>query len=309
MSNTKFIVYNPNTSSYHDLSQVFLPLSSGTQSLTTTDFTVNGTDLNEIFASINSQSEFNTTSSLLTTSNGSNKSDTTLASNFYIPSNYSYFNFILYGGGGSASQAGSSTYGTGGGGAGSYIEAINIPYSSDDGTIQEIRYSISGGQSPGSAFATTVKVTYSNGKYFILSAGSGQSTSINSGQTGASGGSASYENTTTINSIITINKLENGTSGGHQGSNGTSNNYTSSGSGNDGGASAPVGNPPLATQTYNTTDGKSYTIVSHGGGKTQNVYQYGAGGAATPANYHGGVYSPGEIRYGVAGCILYWLSS
>lgn len=330
MSSTKITIYNSTTSSYQDLSAVFLPLSSGTQSSTTTYFTVSGSDLKNIFASIsspggtdigyntnllvdgidlryifasiNSKSLFNTTSGLLTTTNGSDTSSTTLASNFYISSSYSYFNFILYGGGGSGSQVGTG-YGTGGGGAGSYISASNIPYSSSSGvTIQKITYTISGGRSGGSDFNTTVTITYSNATSIVLTAGSGQSTNASSGTAGALGGEASFTNDTSAS--ITVTK-QNGASGGNEGSNGTSNGYTSSGSGSNTSETAPISNPPTVTKTYSTTDGNSYTIVSRGGGNSQTTYQYGAGGAATPANYNSNATA---YRYGVAGCILYWLS-
>ena len=334
MSITKITIYNSTTSSYQDLSAVFLPLSSGTQSEEITYFNVsgtdlrnifasisspggsdigyntnllvNGTDLRYIFASINSKSLFNTTSGLLTTDNGYNDSRT-LASNFYISSSYSYFNFILYGGGGSGSQVGTG-YGTGGGGAGSYISASNIPYSTSSGvTIQKITYTISGGRSGGSDFNTTVTITYSNVTSIVLNAGSGESTNANSGTAGALGGIASFTNNTTATSI-TVTK-QNGASGGNEGSNGTSNGYTSSGSGSNTKETAPYSNPPTVSKTYNTPDGNSYTIESRGGGISQTTYQYGAGGAATPANYKPNpTDSATDYRYGVAGCILYWLS-
>lgn len=329
---TDYKSFNPNTSTYQDLSQIFLPIASGTPSSITTNYKVGALDLNQIFASItssggtnigfdtgyvvdgegdlryifasiNSKNVFNTTSQFLTTPNGQNKNSTTLASNFILPTGYNYFNFVLYGGGGSGSQAGSSTYGTGGGGAGSYIKAINIPYDNAGNVISSIVYTISGGQSGGSGFSTSININYTNSEKISLNAGSGQSTNINSGINGAAGGMASYTNNTTYstNNITTSNR----TKGGNQGQNGTSNGYTSSGSGNNGGSSAPVGNPQSASNTYTTPDSNTYIITSHGGGKSQIVSGNGADGAATPANYN---KNASAYRYGSSGCILYWLS-
>ncbi len=338
---TNFKTYNPNTSNYQDLSNVFLPLSSGVAT-TATNFVVNGQDLNKIFASINSPGAVNigfdtgykisdgtdlrnvfasinslvlflTTSELLTTPSWTNKSNTTLATNFYLSSGYNHFNFKLYGGGGDGAQAGTSTYGTGGAGAGSFISAINIPYSSSGIIISSITYQISGGGTTGQSFLTKVTITYSDNTKIILNAGSGQSTNISSGTAGAAGGTASYTNNTVFYSNTNITTVD-GTSGGNQGSNGTTNGYTSSGSGNSGGSTAPVGNPPTATKIYSAPDGNTYTIYSAGGGKTQestgslysSVTGYSSAGAATPANY---LSNAPAYRYGSHGCIVFYLSS
>jgi len=240
---------------------------------------------------------FTTTSQLLT-----NPTSGTLASNFYLPSGYNSFTFVLYGAGGSGAQPGSFTYGTGGGGSGSFISATSIPFSSSGIIISSITYTIDSG---GNEAATIVNINYSNGTSINLNAGSGKSVTF--GTAGAAGGTASASNNTGIsynnNSII-------GANGGNQGSNGTASTngsgyFTSSGSGNGGGSSAPVGNPQSGSDTFGTPDGNSYTITSQGGGTNTVVSGYGAGGAATPANYN---QNAGAYRNGSGGCILYYLS-
>ena len=329
MSDTNYKVFNSNT--YEDLSHLFESLSQGQSSSITTNYKVGNQDLNQIFASIdspgaipigfntnfkvgtqdlteifaskNSDTPFLTTSQFLTTQAGYNKSNTTLASGFTIPSGYQSFNFILYGGGGNASQTGSYTYGSGGAGAGAYIKATDIKYSNNGDVISKIVYKISGGQSNGSNYDTQVNITYTSGKSINLIAGSGKSTDINSGTTGANGGVTSHTVTTGV--PVTIVASVDGKAGGNQGSNGQSNGYTSSGSGNNGGSTAPIGNPPGQQITTATPDGDSYIIESYGGGTTQTVQGYGAAGAATPANY---LSNAPAHRYGKQGCILFYLS-
>jgi hypothetical protein len=238
--------------------------------------------------------EFTTTSQLLT-----NPTSGTLASNFYLPSGYNYFTFILYGSGGSGNtpDTGGSS---GGGGSGSFISATSIPFSSSGLIISSITYTIDSGNNQN---ATIVNINYSNGTSINLNAGSGKSATATSGTTGAAGGTADASNNT---GISYINNSINGEPGGNQGSNGTANNQlTSSGSGNGGGSSAPVGNPPLGSDTWYPPDGNSYTITSQGGGTNTVVSGYGAGGAATPANYN---QNAPAYRTGSGGCILYYLS-
>lgn len=327
---TNYKAYNPNTSTYQDLNEIFLPIASGIPiTITTyyktpdgndlnqlfssidseggvdigfdTGYRVNGTDLRYLFASINSKSLFETTSGLITTSPDNYKTGT-LANNFYLPSGYSYFNFAIYGGGGNGAQPGSSTYGTGGGGAGAYIKSIQIPYTASGATITQIYYGVSGGgQYRNNSY---IIVNYDDSTTINLQAGQGYTTVLNQGTVGSAGGTTSIANTTTFYDSNNITQV-NGTNGGNQGQNGTSNGYTSSGAGNGGGSSAPVANPPTASNTYNTNDGETYVITSSGGGKSQVVSGYGAGGAATPANYNNNATA---YRTGSVGCVLYWLS-
>jgi len=166
-----------------------------------------------------------------------------------------------------------------------------------------INYKISGGGRQGEDFSTEVEITYESGHYLILKAGSGKATTGVSGTPGGAGGEASHQSTVSLSPQTVISSV-NGENGGNQGSNGRSSGYTSSGSGNNGGSSAPVGNPAPASQTYNVA-GTTYTITSFGGGNSQVVSGYGAGGAATPANYKSNAPA---YRYGKPGCILYYLS-
>ena len=50
---SKYITYNPNTSSYQDLSEIFQPIVFGEPYLYDTGYKVGSTDLNAIFASLN----------------------------------------------------------------------------------------------------------------------------------------------------------------------------------------------------------------------------------------------------------------
>lgn len=296
-SNTGYTVNN------NDLNTIFAKYVSGTKA-NPTGYTVNNTDLSDIFAKYSSKTTFTTTNQLLTTPYNSNKNVTTLASNFKLPSGYQYFNFILYGGGGDGYEAGAtSTAGTGGGGSGSWIHGLSINYNYNGEEMLRINYKISGGGRQGEDFSTEVEITYESGKYLILKAGSGKATTGVSGTTGGAGGIASHQSTVSQSPPPVISSV-NGQNGGNQGSNGSSSGYTSSGSGNNGDSSVPIGNPPTASQTYNAA-GTTYTINSHGGGKTQVVSGYGAGGAATPANYQ---QNASAYRYGKPGCILYYLS-
>ena len=296
-SNTGYTVNNT------DLRYIFAKYVSGTKA-NPTGYTVNNIDLNNIFAKYSSKTTFTTTSQLLTTPYNSNKNTTTLASNFKLPSGYQYFNFILYGGGGDGYEAGAtSTAGTGGGGSGSWIHGLSINYNYNGEEMLRINYKISGGGRQGEDFSTEVEITYESGHYLILKAGSGKATTGVSGTPGGAGGEASHQSTVSLSPQTVISSV-NGENGGNQGSNGRSSGYTSSGSGNNGGSSAPVGNPAPASQTYNVA-GTTYTITSFGGGNSQVVSGYGAGGAATPANYKSNAPA---YRYGKPGCILYYLS-
>jgi hypothetical protein len=223
----------------------------------------------------------------------------TLASNFYLASGYNYFNFAIYGGGGNGSEAGLGAYGTGGGGAGAFIGAIAVPYSlSSEVYITNITYGVSGGGVY--KHNSYIIVNYNNSTSINLQAGQGNTTFDNQGTIGSTGGNASYSNNTIFydsGNIIAVN----GTNGGKEGNNGTSNGYTSSGSGNNGGATAPIGNPPTALNIFGPI-----TVTSAGGGTNQLVSGYGAGGAATPANYNNNARS---YRYGTPGTIIYWLST
>ncbi len=335
MSNTNYITYNPNSKKNEDLSAIFLPITSGVTGTVTnykvtdgsdlntkfasitspgavnigfdTGFKIsNGTDLRNVFASINSNKAFTTTSQLITTTTSTNINTTILTSNFYLTGTYKYFNFILYGAGGSGRQPPDSpSYG--GAGSGGYISALKIPYNpSSDIIISSILYSIGGGGDEyDSNIATIITINYSNGTQIVLNAGCGSSPKTNSGNTGAAGGVNTTSNNTSFYSNTNITAV-NGAKGGDINKTGTSSGYTSSGSGNSGLDSAPVGNPPTVSKTYNTPDGKSYTINSAGGGKSQVVSGYGAGGAATPANYNKNALA---YRYGSPGCILYYLST
>jgi hypothetical protein len=223
----------------------------------------------------------------------------TLASNFYLASGYNYFNFAIYGGGGDGAEAGSGPDGTGGGGAGAFIGAIAVPYSPSSGVyITNITYGVSGGGQY--KYNSYVIVNYNNSTSINLQAGQGNTTVDNQGTVGSTGGKASYSNNTIFydsSNIITVD----GTNGGNQGNNGTSNGYTSSGSGNNGGATAPIGNPPTALNIFGPI-----TVTSAGGGKSQLVSGYGAGGAATPANYNN---NASKYRTSTQGTIIYWLST
>lgn len=225
-----------------------------------------------------------------------------MANNFYLPFGYSYFNFAIYGGGGNGSNP-LSIVSSGGGGAGAYIKSIQIPYSSSGATITNIKYGISGGGQY--VNNTYIVVNYDNSTSINLNAGQGKTTINGQGSTGSLGGIYSISNTTTFYDSTNNTMSYNGESGGNEGNNGTINGYTSSGSGSNGGTSSPVGNPSTASITYNVPDNKTYVITSSGGGTSQIVSGYGAGGAATPSSYN---KNAPAYRTGSVGCILYWLS-
>jgi hypothetical protein len=222
-----------------------------------------------------------------------------LVSNFYLTSGYNYFNFAIYGAGGSGQEAGEGTNGTGGGGSGAFMGAVSVPYSPSSGIyIKSIYYGVSGGgQSTNNSY---IIINYNNSTSINLQVGQGGSTTNQTGTTGASGGVALYSNTTSFYNFNNIT-LVNGENGGNQGNSGKSNGYTSSGSGSDNYIAAPSGNPPKVSRTFN-----SITVTSAGGGESQIVSGYGAGGAATPANYNG---NDNSYRTGSEGTIIYWLSS
>jgi hypothetical protein len=306
-----------------DLSNIFQPLTTSSISYAT-GYTVNGTDLQNIFAknygytlSYNTgytvsgvgdlrdifapynTNIFTSTSGQLTTTSGTRK---TLASDFIMPTSYKNFNFYLYGAGGNGSQVGSGEYGSGGGGAGAFIKAIDIPYSNTSGNIiSQITYTIGDG---GYGDDTSVTISYYGTTPITIIAGGGKSTSYNNSTAGAAGGISSYSNTTNTYSNSNI-KSVNGTDGGNQNASGTSNGYTSSGSGSTNSKSSPVSNNSSASQTYTAKDGNTYTITSKGGGSNQVVSGYGAGGAATPANFNKNATA---YRAGSAGVIIYMLS-
>lgn len=330
---TNYETFDPNTSTYKDLSDIFLSITSGTPSSITTNYKisngndlnlifasinslggsdigfdtgydVSGTDLRYIFASINSKQLFNSTSGLISTNKNNDKSGT-LATNFYLPTGYTYFNFVIYGGGGTGGYPTGSGYGSGGGGSGATIISYQIPYSSNNIIINNITYKISGAN-VGSTTITYINVKYSNGDTISLNCGNGQSLKYGSGSTGGSGGISSFS-TISFYSSTNITSI-NGANGGNQGHNGSSNGYTSSGSGaiGDTSTSIPYGTPPSVSKIYNTPDGETYTLQSRGGGKNQTVIGYGAGGASCPTNYN---QNTSAYAQGLPGAILYYLSS
>lgn len=284
-----------------DLNQIFASYQSGTKA-NPTGFTINTNDLCNLFARYNPLTPFTSTTGQLSTSAGNDKVGT-LASNFYLTSGYNYFNFTIYGSGGngatpsSTSPYGSGSPGTGGGGAGAFIKAVSIPYSAGvNNYITSITYCVSGG---GNTTNNYIKVYYTNNISINLLAGPGRATGINQGTAGSSGGGVSISNPTDFYSTANITS-KSGTSGGNQGSAGISNGYTSSGSGNGGQESAPVGMPPTVSNTF-----AGYTLTVRGGGNNQTVMGYGAGGAATPGNYNKNATA---YRAGIIGTIIYWLS-
>ncbi len=326
MSNTGYFSNSTN------LSNIFLPISQGSVSTTITNYFDKDRELNTLFGSIDSTNAVATTittnykvkgkdlntifaskyllppTSQLTTTYGTNKTGT-LVADFAMPSgyNYNYFNFALYGGGGDGSEAGQANYSTGGAGAGAFIRAASIPYTYDSETIQSINYAISGGGVNGQD--TSVTITYSSSTSIKLTAGPGVSTRNDGTTTGAAGGKASYTNNTSFYSVGNIT-LADGPNGGNEGNSGSANTYTSSGSGYSRSTNSPSGNPPTASVTYNHNE-VTITINSFGGGQTQKTSGYGAGGAATPANYNpnGGPSEAPDYRKGSPGTIVYWLST
>lgn len=337
MSNpqTYYITKNE-TGQFQDLSGIFLPISLGTQYPTATGFKLsNGQDLNQIFANISSGiplgynvnfksvaagnldlsqifakniSEFNSLGGFITTDSGTNLSGV-LASSFYLLPGYSYFNFILYGGGGSGYNQPivPSISSTGGGGSGSVVKGYRIPYKNGTTIMNSIEYTISGGDTTGSNYPTTVTIKYSDNSSILLIAGSGQSVSSSSGTSGAAGGTPSYNNSSVFydgsNNIILVN----GANGGNYISNGSTNGYTSSGSGAYLQVPLtyyiPYENPPSASNTFYIDP-----VTSQGGGQLLIVSGYGAGGAGTSNNYSQGGYSADYYRKGSPGCITYYLS-
>jgi len=307
-----------------NLSSIFLPISSGSASSTTTNYKENGSDLNTIYGWIYSTNAVATTittnykvngndlntifaskyllppTSQLTTSYGTNKSGT-LVADFEMPSGFSYFNFALYGGGGDGSEAGQASYSTGGAGAGAFVSAVSIPYTSGSDTIHSINYEISGGGRYGNDTSVTISYSSSN---ITLIAGSGASTKNDGTIIGARGGKALYTNSTSFFSNNNIFSVD-GDPGGDQNTNGTSNSYTSSGSGYSTSSQTPYGDPPTASENYNYNN-DLITIYSAGGGQSQKTSGFGAGGAATPANYQA---DASAYRNGSPGTIVYWLSN
>jgi hypothetical protein len=303
------IVTNYNSNG-QDLNTFFAPYTGGTKAITTRYSVPTYGDLNNIFLPI--LSLFNTTSELISTTH-ENYVQGTLASNFYIPNGYTYFNFAIYGGGGNGNTGVGYGYGTGGGGSGGYIQALSIPYSPSSGIIiDSITYGISGGgQSMNNTYVT---VNYNNSTNIDLQAGQGYTTVNGQGSGGSAGGSAAVTNSTSFYDPAVPNIVLLGDSGGDQGANGTSNNrYTSSGSGASGDStgSPPAGQSPTVSNTYKTPDGQSYTLTSTGGGIDSGGNSvipsgYGAGGAAFGPPYQSGTDYKTYIS--TPGAILFWLS-
>ena len=210
------------------------------------------------------------------------------------PFGYNYINFYLYGAGGNGNNSNTNYVGAG---AGSFLFAKNIPFNASGTTITSIKYTLGAG---GAAVNTTVNITYSDNSVISLIAGPGLNVAPSS-TNGVSGGIASRNNTTTFYSNTNIT-LVNGTAGGNQNVTGTSNGYTSSGSG--GNATNPASNSSSASKLFVGNDSKNYTITSYGGGSNRVVSGYGAGGAATPSNYNSNATA---YRYGSQGVILYTL--
>ena len=246
-------------------------------------------------------STFTTTLSTSKLVTGTSSNLINLINQFNTPYGYNYINLYLYGAGGNASQVGSATYDSGGGGGGAFIYAKNIPIvvPNTTTTITNIKYAIGTG---GSSQSTIVVVYYSDGSYINLNAGAGQSTGDNGSTNGAPGGIASNTITSTFYSASNITMV-NGAKGGNYNTTGASSGYTSSGSGSNS-SNNPVSNSSNVSNTFNANDGKKYTITSVGGGSNQIVSGYGAGGAATQANYN---QNAPAYRYGSQGCVLYML--
>lgn len=236
------------------------------------------------------------TSKLIT---GTSSNLVNLINEFNTPFGYKYVNLYLYGAGGDARQVGSGDADSGGGGGGAFIYAKNIPIlvANTTTTITSIQYSIGTG---GSTTSTVVIVNYSDGSYINLNAGPGDSTGFTNSTIGADGGVASNNITSSFYSLSNVT-LVNGRKGGNQNTSGQNSGYTSSGSG--GNSSNPASNGWILNN-FTANDGKMYTITSYGGGLNQVVSGYGAGGAATPANYK---QNASAYRNGSQGVILYIL--
>jgi hypothetical protein len=251
------------------------------------------------------------------TTSYNNYNQGTLANNFKLPDEYQFFNFIIYGGGGSGNNNVYAdyftAYGTSGGGSGGIIKAFNIPYSNNTTTITSITYGVSGGNG-NTNHNSYIKIFYSDETEIDLIAGTGETVVGADGSAdtvpNAKGGTNSYSNTTSFYNNANITSV-NGSNGGTQNQNGTTNNYTVSGSGvgiptfNEyESIASPAGNPTTTNNTYTATDGNSYTLSSRGGGKTQASSYYGAGGAT----YTDKTSTPGSAYKGTEGVILYYLS-
>jgi hypothetical protein len=312
---TNYSYYDTSSSSYQDLNTLFTPqLVNPGSNYTTTNFlcknymslwstTPNIYDLGQIFINnpinpvIPAYNELSYTNGL----------PITLIENFSLPLSYNYINFIIYGAGGSGNTPSSDSSCYGGGGAGAFIYAINIPYLYSDSNssvyITSINYLIA--QHGSTSSNTYVTLTYSDSTYITLTAGTGTSvTSTSTGQGGA-GGIVSIVNTTIF--YYNCNKYLNGTSGGATGNSGTNNGYTCSGSGSSNTSPYnPIDNPNgINNYFYIPSLQSSISINSQGGGSNNMVSGYGAGGAATPSNYVGNANS---YRSGSNGYIVYYLS-
>jgi len=237
---------------------------------------------------------FTSTSGILTTVNGT----LSLASNFYMPNGYNYFNFYVFGAGGNSIQ---NTGNAAGAGSGGFIQATTIPYSYSGYTISSINYVVAG---VGNGGYSSISIIYTSSIYINITANSANSVTANNPTQATSGGTTNYTNTTPFYNNSNIKQASGATGGNSNPSSGSTSGYTCSGSG--GTLSGPAYNYFTATFSTTAKDGNSYSNISCGGGSNQIVSGYGSGGAATPAGYNNN--NPAIYRYGTQGCIYYTLS-
>ena len=228
-----------------------------------------------------------------------------LAKDFTMPSGYSFFNFAIYGAGGNGAQTNSDLGIYSGGGSGAFIHAKNIPYELNGSIIKEISYDIgAGGQDE---TATSVYITYTDNNMITLQSGAGKSALSFETPDGpfptSAGGVANVINNTAWDDSMNNLIQADGASGGDRGTVAQSNDYTSPGAG--GNDEQPNDAATGVSTDFIGDDGKKYTISSQGGGLNTTVSGYGAGGAATPANYENNAYA---YEIGTPGCIVYYLS-
>jgi hypothetical protein len=226
-----------------------------------------------------------------------------LAANFSMPEDYKYFNFAIYGGGGNGAQTNSGIGIYSGGGSGAFIHAKNIPYELNGSIIKEINYDIGvGGQDEKS---TSVYITYSDVHTITLQSFAGKSALKFAGFDTSAGGTTYVDNKSLWDDSDSSNNLiqANGKHGGEKNEDAVSNSYTSPGAG--GTDQQPNDAATAANNEFTGDDGKKYPISSQGGGKDTIVSGYGAGGAATPANYKSNAQ---QYEKGAPGCLLYYLT-
>jgi hypothetical protein len=270
-----------------DLSDIFDPYVSGYSKANATNCTVNGADINSIFAK--KQNPLSITNQLYT----SNQT----FSDFIMPSGKNYFNFSLCGSGGQGYTTSTTTYG--GGGSGGWIQATNIPYLLNSYSIASVSITIGG--------STVVTVNYINNTTITLTAGQGQSANYSSGNAGQAGGTCSLTSSVGTGWNYSLNYIGvEGAYGGNQNSSGKTSGKTSSGSG----ANATSNN----IDSINTAGPPGsftlgiITVTSQGGGRSPTISSgYGAGGASTPSNYTG-TGGAGGYRYGTSGCCIIYLT-